>query len=250
MPPGLWLGQPTLQALLVAAVLAVAAAAAAGPGPSNPDSPAKQCCAPGLTLLRHKHHTCSDGSRLALECGVMFILDWHENEDDAYELLPDGTLLIDSVAIKSFCLARMPGGVVGDTNASHEVALVCHREAGLGGDVGDEPDPRPEWWFQVAAALSWLSVVCLALTLAAHLALPELRDLQGRCHMGAVASLGLGLLVLAVLQSATRLEGALCTTMGRHHHKAISSSLVTVSPTVLRKSGRRVVTLKIENCIC
>lgn len=91
----------------------------------------------------------------------------------------------------------------------HEVALVCD----LGADPDPDPDPRPEWWFEVAAVLSWLSVACLALTLAVHMALPELRDLQGRCHMGAVTSLGLGLLLLAVLQEVVP-EGTLCTTMG------------------------------------
>ena len=107
-----------------------------------------------------------------------------------------------------FCLSRMRG----ETGRLHEVALVCQSDLGAS---PDDADPRPEWWFAVAAALSWTSVACLAVTLAAHVALPELRDLQGRCHMGAVASLGTGLLLLAVLQE-TSLDGTLCTTMGQY----------------------------------
>lgn len=86
-------------------------------------------------------------------------------------------------------------------------ALLCYH------DPHEPDDPRPSWWFDVASAMSWLSVACLALTLLAHVLLPELRDLQGRCHMGAVASLGLGLFMLAFLQ-AVNMDEPLCTITG------------------------------------
>lgn len=201
-------------ALWLSLALAVAVEAVAGPVPVS----ATKCCPPGVALQRHKHRSCSDGSRLALDCGVMFVLDRQENEDDEYELQPDGTLHIGNVTIQRFCEALMPGGPGPgrDSNATHDVVLVCHTE--LDPDdaeaeaADNDHDPRPQWWFDVASALSWLSVACLALTLAAHVLLPELRDLQGRCHMGAVASLGLALLVLAVLQAFTQ-EGVVCTTL-------------------------------------
>ncbi|XP_052123156.1 probable G-protein coupled receptor Mth-like 2 [Frankliniella occidentalis] len=189
-------------AAALAALALFCGVAGAAPPPPTPgaSSRAKQCCPPGVDL-RKNESKCADGSAAALDCKVKFLLDGTDG-DDSYEITPDGLLVLGNSLIERYCEAHRPGS---QRNVS---ALVCFD--GFDDDVEHET-PRPQWWFDVATTLSWMSVVCLALTLAAHLWLSELRDLQGRCHMGAVASLGLGLLVLTILQASPQLDGVPCT---------------------------------------
>ncbi|KAK3912551.1 putative G-protein coupled receptor Mth-like 3 [Frankliniella fusca] len=207
-------GAGALAALALAFLCAQAGAAPPPPPPPPPPAPrARQCCPPGVELRRNTSK-CVDGSSTILECKFKFLLDAYE-EDERYEIRSDGVLVLGDSLVPSgyFCQARRRGSGgpgPGDQGEVRDVALVCFDESF---DSNDNETPRPQLWFDVASALSWLSVVCLAITLAAHLWLSELRDLQGRCHMGAVASLGLGLLVLAVLQSRSELEGVPCTVM-------------------------------------
>ncbi|XP_034238569.1 probable G-protein coupled receptor Mth-like 1 [Thrips palmi] len=189
-------------------ILALAAGGASSAPPAVPEHTrapaaiahadrARQCCSsPEATVT---HRKCSDGSQLPLDC-VLFRLNPAVEEDDAFELSADGkTLVYWNETTREFCVLKAADGSV--------EALVCFHEPGE-----QQDDPRPSWWFDVASALSWLSVACLALTLLAHVLLPDLRDLQGRCHMGAVASLALGLFMLAFLQ-AINMEEPLCTIM-------------------------------------
>lgn len=221
MAPTTGQGLPRAAAVVVAALLLLAAVEAAavadprGPGatastPVSRTSPgllaSKQCCATGLVKKQHK--LCSDGAKINLDCAIILLLDKEENADDAYSVRPDGTLLIGNESIHDYCLTRMQ---LGESDPPHEVAFLCHTQ--VPGEGPDDLDRRPQWWYDVASTLSWLSVACLVLTLAAHGLLPELRDLQGRCHMGAVASLAVGLFVLALLQTNTFSHGSGCTTM-------------------------------------
>lgn len=193
-----------LAALVVLALAAGGASSAPPPAAEVPASAtpahadlAPPCCStPGATV---SHRKCSDGSAMPLDC-LMFRLNPAVDEDDAFELSPDGaSLLIWNMTTREFCLLRAADGTV--------EALLCYHEPHEPAD-----DPRPSWWFDVASGLSWLSVACLALTLLAHVLLPDLRDLQGRCHMGAVASLGIALFLLAFLQ-AVNMDEPLCTIM-------------------------------------
>ncbi|XP_017768554.1 PREDICTED: G-protein coupled receptor Mth2-like [Nicrophorus vespilloides] len=163
------------------------------------------CCDEPNLIQKNK---CWNEVPINLSCPKKYLLDPDFDESETFRLSSSGDLMYRTIGStkdvvvpkEEFCLTSL------ESENGSKVAIICMNAE------QEESLASEELWFTLRAICGFISVIFLCMTLFVYALVPNLRDLQGKCIMHAIASLALSLLCLGIIQLFSNLDTVWCLT--------------------------------------